>query len=159
MGFKKGLILELASIAGLVLGIYGSINFSNSIGVYLSDFVDASPNLISMLSFVITFILIVVAVYLLAKVLDKTLKLAAMGMVIRITGALFGMVKYALVLTVLLYLFERVNNKWEFVDKATYQHSLGYKGFQTVNEPVLNWLNQLDIEKGMETIEENTQGP
>ena len=55
MGFRKGLILELASIAGLVLGIWGAIHFSSRLAPYLADLIDVSPNLLSLLSFIVTF--------------------------------------------------------------------------------------------------------
>ena len=121
MGFRKGLILELASLAGLVLGIWGSMKFSNIVAGFLSQYLDASASLISLMAFLLTFLAIVIAVYLLAKLLDKTLKMAAMGLLIRISGAFFGLIKYALVLTVLLYAFEWLNQRWEFVERSEYE--------------------------------------
>lgn len=154
VGFRKGLILEIASLAGLVLGIWGALKFSSLTAKYLSDWMDASPSLISLLSFVLTFILIVVAIYLLAKVLDKTLKMAAMGMLIRISGALFGLIKYALVLSVLFYLFEAINSKWEIIDPKEYEESYSYKILSTINQPVYDWLDQLELEFDSGPVEE-----
>ena len=47
MGFKKGLILELASIVALVLGIYGAVKFSDLTADYLNSYFEISSNWIS----------------------------------------------------------------------------------------------------------------
>lgn len=144
MGFRKGLILELASLAGLFLGIWGAMHFSDFTATYLSDWLEVSPSLISLSAFLLTFLIIVIAIYLLAKMIDKTLKLAALGPLIRITGAIFGLIKYALVITVLLYAFEAINSRWEFMAKESYQNAYGYKWLRAVNQPIHDWLDQLD---------------
>lgn len=154
MGFRKGLILELASIAGLVLGIWGALKFSGQMGNFLVDYLDVSENLLNILSFILTFILIVIAVYLLAKLLDKSLKMVALGFLVRLSGAFFGIVKYTLILSVLLYVFESINKNWEFVDKASYQDAISYQAITSVNQPLNEWLDQLDVEKEVENIQE-----
>ena len=145
MGFRKGIVLELASLAGLALGIWGSMKFSGLTAKYLSEWLDASKSLISISSFLLTFVLIVIGVYLLAKLIDKSLKMVAMGFLIRIGGAIFGMLKYALILIVLFYLFEVINHKWDFVAASDYQDSYGYKTLSLIKEPIYNWLDQLDL--------------
>lgn len=146
MGFKKGLILELASLAGLFLGIWGSMRFSEMMGNYLSEWLSISASLISLISFVLTFAIIVIAVYLLAKLIDKSLKIVSLGLLIRISGAIFGMLKYALILSVLLYTFEAINNRWEIVEKEKYQTAYSYKAISAANAPIYNWLNELDLD-------------
>lgn len=159
MGFRKGLILELASIAGLILGIWGSLKFSNILAVYLAESLEASASLISLVAFILTFILIVVLVYLAAKLLDKTLKMAAMGMLLRVSGALFGFLKYAIILCVVLYVFEGINKRWEFVDQNTYKDAVSYKAFNSINGPMNQWLDELDLDADLEKVKENTLLP
>ena len=144
MGFKKGLVLELASLVALFLGIWGAMRFSNLTATYLAEWVDASSSLISLLAFVLTFILIVLAVHLLAKLIDKSLKLVALGFLLRISGALFGIIKYALILSVLMYAFEAINQKWQIVAPEIIVDSMMYQFLKIVNEPLFEWLSQLD---------------
>ena len=97
IGFKKGLVLELASFAALILGVLGALSFSDFVGEKLSAIISISPEYFGLASFFTTFVLIVVGVFLLARIIDKSLKLIALGMVNRILGALFGLLKYALI--------------------------------------------------------------
>ena len=52
-----------------------------------------------MASLALTFLLVVVTVHLLAKLLEKMLDLVALGLVNKLAGALFGLLKFALVLS------------------------------------------------------------
>ena len=146
MGFRKGLVLELASLVALFLGIWGTIQFSSLTASFLSDWLSASASLISLISFVVTFVLIVLAVHLLAKIIDKSLKMIALGPLLRISGAVFGILKYALILSVLLYAFEAINSRWQFADTDKYESSTGVSLLKKANQPIYNWLDQLEWE-------------
>lgn len=117
MGFRKGLIIELASIVALVLGIVGSIHFSSFTAEKLNTHLDISSNWLGFVGFLTTFIAIVFGVFLLAKVLDKAIKAIALGMLNRIAGMLFGILKYALVMSFLLYFLNQLNAKFVFLEE------------------------------------------
>ena len=59
-GFSKGLIISVASLLALLLGIYGSIRFSDITSGYLIDHFEFSSQYLPIISFAITFILIAV---------------------------------------------------------------------------------------------------
>ena len=58
-GFKKGLIIELASLIALFLGVWGAIKFSSVVGNYLDQTFTVSEKFLPLVSFAVTFILIV----------------------------------------------------------------------------------------------------
>jgi len=43
-GFTRGLIVEIASLVGLVLGIYGGVHFSQKTAAVLGDHVNLTGN-------------------------------------------------------------------------------------------------------------------
>ena len=59
-GITKGLFVEVASLAALIIGVYGSIHFSYFISDYLKDSVSWSKEYISLTAFAGTFVLIIV---------------------------------------------------------------------------------------------------
>ena len=156
IGFKKGLILELASFVGLILGIYGAIKFSDFTAQQLTKYVEVSAEWLGLISFILTFIGIVVSVFLLAKLLDKTLKLVALGFVNRLLGLLFGSLKYLLIVSTLIYFFENLNTKFEFVEKDFDKGSLLYKPIKTTMYPFKEMLSTFEIDKVKEKAEEYT---
>jgi membrane protein required for colicin V production len=126
-GFFKGLFVEIASLLALMLGVYGAAHFSNYAAEFLSGFVDWSEKTINISSFAITFVVIVLAVSLAGKALTKLANFAALGVINKILGALFGGLKIALILSVLLLVFDRFNSTLSVVSEEELEASILYK--------------------------------
>ena len=131
-GIMKGLFIEVASLVALIGGVWGSIHFSYFIGDFLKESVSWSEKQISLAAFAITFILIIVVVSLLGRFLTKLADLAALGMVNKILGGVFGLVKIGLVLSIVFILFERMNSSISFVEKETLEESILYKPVKSI---------------------------
>jgi membrane protein required for colicin V production len=126
-GFFKGLFVEVASLLALMLGVYGAVHFSNYASEFLSNYVDWSEKTMSITSFAITFVVIVLAISLAGKALTKLANFAALGVINKLLGALFGGLKIALILSVLLLVFERVNSTLSFVSNEELESSVLYE--------------------------------
>ena len=144
IGFKKGLILELATLLALVLGIFGSIKFSSFTSFKISEFLAVKSEWVTAMGFCTTFILIVIGIFLLANLLSKSLKLIALGFFNRLMGAIFGLAKYALLLSFVLYFFDKIDDKFNLVDKSFKQNSLLYEPISYVKEPFSEYIKDLD---------------
>ncbi|NOZ46293.1 MAG: CvpA family protein [Chlorobi bacterium] len=141
-GFSKGLIVSIASLLALLLGVYGAIKFSDITSGYLIQNFDFSSQYLPIISFAITFILIVVAVHLLARVLDKIVKAVALGFINRISGALFGIIKTAFILSVILTLINKFDEKTGVISPELKESSLLYiplTGFAPLVFPYLDF--------------------
>jgi len=108
-GFRKGFIIEVASLAALILGIWGAIKFSDWTAGYISKTFNYHLGSLSTIAFLITFVCIVVLVHILGKILDTTVKAVALGFLNRLAGIIFGVLKAAVILSVLLLLFDSVD--------------------------------------------------
>ena len=146
-GLKNGLIIELASIVALIAGIYGAIHFSYYAGDQLSQTIDWEERYINLTAFVITFILIVLAVHLLAKLLTKIASFAMLGWLNRLAGGIFGVVKVAVILGALLVFFDRVNTSAGLVKDESMERSVLYRPIKEIGALI---FDQVLEEKGME---------
>ncbi len=108
-GFRKGFIVEVASLAALILGIWGAIKFSDWTAGYISKTFDYHSGSLSVIAFLLTFIGIVILIHILGKILDNTIKAVALGFLNRLAGIIFGMLKVAVILSILLLLFDPVD--------------------------------------------------
>ena len=102
-GFKKGLILTLASFIAIIAGALAAYYGADVIASELSLKVDWSEKQIAVASFAIVFLAVVLTVHILARVLEGTLKLVALGTANKIAGAVFGIAKNALILTFIIF--------------------------------------------------------
>lgn len=159
MGFRKGLILELASLVGLILGIYGAIRFSDYTAKKLIEYVDVTQEWLGLISFLVTFVLIVFAVFLFARILDKALKLVALGLINRLLGLLFGLLKYALILSTLLYFFENINTKFQLTETNYREKSLLWEPMEMLVAPFQQMLTDFEIDKVKEEADQLLPNP
>ena len=106
--------------------------FSYFIGDFLKESVTWSEKKVSLAAFAITFILIIIVVGLLGKFLTKLADLAALGLVNKLLGGVFGLVKIGLVLSVVFIFFDRMNTSISFVDKETLSASILYEPVKSI---------------------------
>jgi membrane protein required for colicin V production len=81
-GLYKGFIIEIASVIGLVLGIYLATQYNGDLSNYLisKQYFNWKEGYIIILSNVILFILTILIVSILGKVATKLVKLVALGL-------------------------------------------------------------------------------
>lgn len=108
-GFRKGFIVELASLAALVLGIWGGIKFSDWTADFITDITGYQSKNLNTIAFIVTFIAIVIIIHILGKILDNAIKAVALGFLNRLAGIIFGVLKTAVILSILLLLFDSID--------------------------------------------------
>lgn len=131
-GFMKGLFVEVASLIALVAGVYGAIHFSNFAADFLISKTEWNENTINLTAFAITFVVIVLAIGLAGKALTKLANFAALGIVNKLLGSIFGALKIALVLSVILNIFDVMNNTISFMDEKTEKDSTLYAPVKSI---------------------------
>ncbi|MCB4807181.1 CvpA family protein [Tamlana sp. 62-3] len=125
-GFLKGLFVEVASLVALVAGVYGAIHFSNFAAEFLQTKTDWGEKTINVTAFAITFVVIILAIALAGKALTKLADFAALGILNKLLGGVFGALKIALLLSVILNIFDKFNNTITFIDDDDIENSILY---------------------------------
>ncbi|APG60703.1 CvpA family protein [Christiangramia salexigens] len=136
-GFFRGLLTELASLVGIVAGIYGAIHFSHFFGDFLATQVDWNMKYINLVSFAVTFILIVFLISLAGKMLTKIAAFAALGIVNKLLGGAFGLLKSAFVASVIIMFFKATNEHIEIVNDETLDESILYSPVESIAPVIL----------------------
>ena len=152
-GFMKGLFVEVASLVALVAGVYGAIHFSNFAAEFLQTKTEWNEKTINITAFAITFIVIVLAIALAGKALTKLADFAALGIINKLLGGVFGALKIALILSVVLNIFDKMNNTITFIDEENIESSILYKPVKYVFPMIFpNLLAPKDEDNSSETI-------
>lgn len=123
-GIFKGLFVEIASLVALVGGVYGAMHFSYFTGDLINQHLDWDEHYVSLGAFALTFIAIVVSVSLAGKLLTKIASFAALGFLNKILGGIFGLLKIALILSIVVSFFFKMNNTIPFVSKDQLKKSI-----------------------------------
>jgi membrane protein required for colicin V production len=145
-GLVKGLFVEVASLAALIGGVYGAIHFSYLISNFLKEYVTWNTEYISLAAFAITFIVIIVVISLLGKALTKIANFASLGIINKILGGVFGVLKIGLILSVVFIFFGKMNDTIPFIEKQTLEESILYSPVKkiapTIFPSIINGENE-----------------
>ena len=123
-GFWKGFIRQLFGLAALFLGIFCAIHFSGFVSSYVSQWIDKNETAVTIISFAVTFIVVLLGVIWVGKVADTLIKLVALGLVNRLAGLLFSVVKMAFILSICIWLLMAFDHLWPFFPHQDGEKSL-----------------------------------
>jgi membrane protein required for colicin V production len=144
-GFTKGLIIELATLIALLLGIYIAGHFSDYTADFLRDKMDFHSRYMSIISFSITFLGIVLLVMLFGKSLEKVVNVLLLSFVNKISGALFGLIKAAFVISTLIYILGTFDAEDKLISPELQQESLLYKPVKTIAPAVFPVIKESNV--------------
>ena len=125
-GFINGLVKEVASLAALILGIWGAIKFSTFTAGKLYDYFDMTGHYVGIIAFLVTFGIIVVIIHFIGILADKIVSAASLGFINRILGIVFGLLKAILIMSVFFVVLNAIDSRRSFLPKKTIEESKFY---------------------------------
>ncbi len=146
-GYKKGLIISLASLAALVLGLYFAFFFSDYAGGLLTEYFTISEKYLAAISFVVTFVVVIIAVITIGNALHKVIDVLMLGFLNKAAGAVFGLLKGALYMSILIFVVNYFGVGQSIIKEDSRENSLFYEPVESVAPFLYSWLNleNLDI--------------
>lgn len=125
-GLFKGLIRELTSLAAIVLGIYGAKLTAPFVSGLLMDRFDISAGVAKPVAYILLFAAIGLTLLLVANMIDKFLESISLGGLNKFMGGVFGALKYALIMSVLLNVFNALDSRFSLLSNEKKEASYGY---------------------------------
>ena len=156
-GWRKGIIIEIATLLGLGLGLYGAFHFSDFTAEKLVGLVEINPKYLNLIAFIVTFVVVALLVNVLGRLVSNLVKNLNLGFIDKIGGFLVGLAKGLLMCSLLVMLLNVMNLKGVVKDDAKQESLLYpyveatvpyvYQGFDLVKEAVKNASFSDDEEK------------
>lgn len=131
-GFINGLVREVASLAALILGIWGAIRFSGFTAARLYDFFDMTGQYVGIIAFIITFGVIVVLIHFVGIIADKIVDAVALGFINRLLGIVFGLLKSVLVLSIIFVVLNAIDARRPFLPREKIEESNLYNSISDI---------------------------
>ena len=136
-GFSKGLIKELASILGVIFGIFLAKNYYPYLDIKLKPIFESEAGFISILSAILIFLFTIMVFKIIARFLTKFLKIIALGLLNRIIGSVFGIFKTILLLCILVFIFSNINNVTGLIKAEKLSQSFFYSKVEKINSLII----------------------
>jgi len=125
-GWVKGLILQLATLAALVLGLWGARIVTDYLVPILRSKYDITSQYTHITVYAICLIAIFALVYFVGWLLTKFVKVVALGIPNRLAGVVFSLMKYGLLVAFFVFYLDKMNNQFNFMDPTLPEGSFLY---------------------------------
>ena len=131
-GFLNGLVKELASVLGIIFGIFLAKNYYFFLYINISLLLDIEPKLISSISLILIFVLTIISFNILARISTKFLQLIALNLLNKIIGAIIGAIKSMLILCFLIFIISKIN-QIQTIENNEMKTSIIYNEIKKIN--------------------------
>ncbi len=125
-GFTEGFVKEVASLAALIIGIWGAIRFSAFTAGKLYEWFDMTGQYVGVIAFLVTFGVIVVIINFVGILVDKVVDTVSLGFLNRLLGIVFGLFKSVLILSVFMVILNAIDVRRPFLPKEKIEESMFY---------------------------------
>lgn len=144
-GLRKGFIAQVVAIISLVLGGWLAYKFSAVVTEWLAQWLDITGQALNIISFILIFAVVVTLLFLLGKILEASVKIILLGWLNKLLGLVFALFKYALVIGLMVILFDSINDKFNLVSRSYLDSSFMYSGLKSISYSVFPYLKSLFV--------------
>lgn len=150
-GLMRGLITELIAIVAVVAGVVGARLLGVGFSGWILHQTQWPEGVCDVVAYTLLFLGIAIVLNLFGRGLSKLLKAIHLGFLNRLGGGLFGVAKWALVVLVVVFLCNRIDQQFHCIGQAEIvQHSLLYKPFVQGSNKLFNIVTSVTAEAAEE---------
>ena len=135
-GFTHGLIRELTSLLALILGIYAAFVFTDWVAGWI-----CKPTIPKEVYFAITFLGVLIAVFILGKFVERIIKLVIPEFINNIFGGLFGVAKVMVIFSAVFYFIHSVDSQRVILTEQAVEKSITYKYVEPLVPKLKAWYD------------------
>lgn len=143
-GIQKGFISQAISLASILIGVWLAFQFSEMVGEALSTrFPQITGTIASIISFILILTVVAILLGLVGKLLKRIMKTVSMGWVDHLLGLIFSLLRAALVIGLVIILFDTINLKFDIVKAEKLDASTLYNPIKNIAYKVFPYLKAL----------------
>lgn len=142
-GLRKGFIEQAIALISIVLGGWLAYKFSSQVSIWLQPYLDMSETVLNVVSFALIVLVVVLALFLLGRLLTGIVKLVLLGWLDRLLGLVFAIIKAALLVGLVIILFDTINVKFELVSNEILDASVLYGPLKDIAYSIFPYLKEL----------------
>jgi membrane protein required for colicin V production len=131
----------VAALTGLFVGILFAYLLSEYVFQYFTIYFKSADFELKIISYVVVFFLTILLISALARMLTRVLKLVALSGINRILGAILGLGKWLVIISVAIFILNRAQKNSPIFKKSTINESKYFRMISEYGEEVASALN------------------
>lgn len=139
-GFLTGLVMQLAILAGVVLGSVFSGELAAWLSPVIGDWIGGVQQIVKPLSYIISFFIIVTLSALAGRLLQSVFKAVKINVLNRLLGGFSGLLSYVIILGIVVNIIEDVDKKGAILTDDIRKKSVTYSLIKEVATTVVPYL-------------------
>lgn len=139
-GLFSGLVMQLATLAGIVLGAIFAGKLSEYIAPQLIKITDASPHIVGPLSYILAFIAILIGLFFAGKLIESFVDAIKMTSLNRLAGSIFCIAKWIVIFSILVNLLVEFDQEKKIIKEDVRNESYTYPLITEVAKTVIPYL-------------------
>jgi membrane protein required for colicin V production len=149
-GWKNGFVMEIFSLLALFAGIYLAIRLSDGLTGILRDKFDVQAGYLPVLSFVLILLAVGVGLFFLGRTISGAVKSGGGDRLNSIGGALFSLMKYLLILSLVFVFLNALDSKYDLLSEKQKENSFFYRRIYGFTSLLLPSLQESDFYRKLE---------
>ena len=129
-GISKGFVKQVIDLVAILAAAWAAFQFSKMLGPWLGQYITLDPSILNVVSFVLIAIVVAVLLHLVGALITNAMKALSLGFVNRLMGLIFGVLKVALILGLLILLFETLNSSLQIVKPEATANAVVYNALK-----------------------------
>ena len=142
-GIKNGMVRQMVALAVIYFGITLSLKFSPIASQWVMEHVKMTEFWAKAVSFIVIFFVIALVLNIFGKMLEKIIKISLLGWLNKLLGVVVTFCLFALLISVLVYFVDSVNNLLDFIPKEKLEESRFYPALLDLSKQVFPHFKEL----------------
>lgn len=142
-GISKGFVSEALSIVSIVAGAWLASRFSATACSWLQQYLQIDSKVLNIIVYIIIVVITILLLYWIGQLITRVVKVAMLGWLNAILGLLLSLLKTALILGLLIMLFDSINNAIHLVPGDKLANASVYMGLKKLASGVFPYLKAL----------------
>lgn len=139
-GLFSGLVMQLATLAGIILGAVFAGKLSEYIAPELIKITEASPHIVGPLSYILAFIAILIGLFFVGKLIESFVDAIKMTALNRLAGGIFCAAKWIVIFSILINLLVEFDQDKSIIKEDVRNQSYTYPLVTEVAKTVIPYL-------------------
>ena len=149
-GLFQGLVKELTAIAAIIIALLCAKFFAPQAALLIAKYVSFPENICQIIAYLAIFLIVALLLHLIGYIISKLLKAIALGWLNRLLGAIFGTLKWALIVSVLLNGVDLLDDYLHFIKPELKENSYMYEPMKKIVS--IAWDEIKNFQPGEESV-------